>query len=140
MNDLIKNIGKVHASKIGLERAMRVPDLKDVDANVYLRERILQADRMERNGENWYAYADNHIFIVDANTYEVISAKYIKATCITTIYFNDASKNVYAELSPDDLEYLAKRFAKRIYRDCMRDIAEEKQKQRECQNVKTTEE
>ena len=36
---------------------------------------------------------------------------------ISVIYFNDKSKNIYADLSPDKEQ--AKRLSKRIYKDAM---------------------
>lgn len=44
---------------------------------------------------------------------------------ITIIYFNDQSKNIYAELPPDKEQ--AKRLSKRIYKDAMTVIASRKQ-------------
>ena len=43
---------------------------------------------------------------------------------ITIIYFNDQSKNIYAELPPDKEQ--AKRLSKRIYKDTMTAIASER--------------
>ncbi len=43
---------------------------------------------------------------------------------ITIIYFNDQSKNIYAELPPDKEQ--AKRLSKRIYKDAMTAIASER--------------
>ncbi len=43
---------------------------------------------------------------------------------ITVIYFNDQSKNIYAELPPDKEQ--AKRLSKRIYKDVMTAIASER--------------
>ena len=42
----------------------------------------------------------------------------------TIIYFNDQSKNIYAELPPDKEQ--AKRLSKRIYKDAMTAIASER--------------
>ena len=43
---------------------------------------------------------------------------------ITIIYFNDQSKNIYAELPPDKEQ--AKRLSKRIYKDAMTALASER--------------
>ena len=43
---------------------------------------------------------------------------------ISIIYFNDKSKNIYAELPPDKEQ--AKRLSKRIYKDAMTAIASER--------------
>ena len=43
---------------------------------------------------------------------------------ITIIYFNDQSKNIYAELPPDKEQ--AKRLSKRIYKDTMTALASER--------------
>ncbi len=43
---------------------------------------------------------------------------------ITVIYFNDNSKNIYAELPPDNEQ--AKRLSKRIYKSAMTALAEKK--------------
>ncbi len=42
----------------------------------------------------------------------------------TIIYFNDQSKNIYAELPPDKEQ--AKRLSKRIYKDAMTALASER--------------
>ncbi len=44
---------------------------------------------------------------------------------ITIIYFNDQSKNIYAELPPDKEQ--AKRLSKRIYKDAMTALASREQ-------------
>ncbi len=43
---------------------------------------------------------------------------------ISVIYFNDQSKNIYAEQPPDKEQ--AKRLSKRIYKDAMTAIASER--------------
>lgn len=43
---------------------------------------------------------------------------------ISVIYFNDQSKNIYAELPPDREQ--AKRLSKRIYKDAMTALASER--------------
>ena len=43
---------------------------------------------------------------------------------ITVIYFNDQSKNIYAKLPPDKEQ--AKRLSKRIYKDAMTAIVNER--------------
>ena len=43
---------------------------------------------------------------------------------ITIIYFDDQSKNIYAELPPDKEQ--AKRLSKRIYKDTMTALASER--------------
>ena len=126
MNDLIKNIDKVHTIKAGLERVSRVEELKDIDVNAYFREQILNADKIERDGENWLAYVGNTIFTINAE-YTIITATPIKPPeGLFVIDFNDKSKNCgNATLG----KYHAQRLAKRIYRDAMRDIAEQKKKE-----------
>ena len=47
---------------------------------------------------------------------------------ITVIYFNDKSKNMYAELPPDREQ--AKRLSKRIYKDAMTALASREQSPR----------
>lgn len=44
---------------------------------------------------------------------------------ITVIYFNDKSKNIYAELPPDKEQ--AKRLSKRIYKTAMTALASREQ-------------
>ncbi len=44
---------------------------------------------------------------------------------ITVIYFNDKSRNIYAELPPDKEQ--AKRLSKRIYKDTMTALASREQ-------------
>ena len=80
-NELIKNIDKLHTTKMGAERIKRNLGLGDTDAVEWCRSRILD-DRVaiERHGKNWYVHIDGCIITVNASSYTIITAHREKNT------------------------------------------------------------
>ncbi len=74
MNDLIKNIDKLHTTQMGAERIKRNLKL-DGDAVVWCKIKILSGGaEICRQGKNWYAAADNCVITVNAHSYTIITA------------------------------------------------------------------
>lgn len=55
MNDLIKNIDKLHTTELGIERIRNNLSIKTDDVVEYCRKMIMTKNAIiERNGKNWY--------------------------------------------------------------------------------------
>ncbi|MBD5521654.1 MAG: DUF3781 domain-containing protein [Lachnospiraceae bacterium] len=75
MNDLIKNIDKLHTTEMGIERIKRNLSLETDDVVAWCKEKILNNDALiERLGKNWYATVDNCKITVNAHSYTIITA------------------------------------------------------------------
>lgn len=79
MNDLIKNIEKLHTTKLGVERIKRNLIIEPDDVIQWCKLKILDDDTtIERRGKNWYAAAGDCIITVNAYSYTIITAHKIK--------------------------------------------------------------
>ncbi|MDE6662893.1 MAG: DUF3781 domain-containing protein [Lachnospiraceae bacterium] len=75
MNDLIKNIDKLHTTEMGIERIKRNLSIETADVVSWCKEKILNKDTLiERLGKNWYATVDNCKITVNAHSYTIITA------------------------------------------------------------------
>ena len=75
MNDLIKNINKLHTTEMGVERIKRNLSIETDDVVSWCKEKILSNDAsIERLGKNWYAAVDNCKITVNAHSYTIITA------------------------------------------------------------------
>ncbi len=79
MNDLMKNIEKLHTTKLGEERIKRNLIIEADDVIQWCKLKILDDDTtIERRGKNWYAAAGDCIITVNAYSYTIITAHKIK--------------------------------------------------------------
>jgi hypothetical protein len=74
MHELIKNIGLLHTTELGIERIKRNLGLTTDDVVAWCRQSILSAENIQRKGKNWYVYADKSVITVNAHSYTVITA------------------------------------------------------------------
>lgn len=75
MNELIKNIDKLHTTEMGVERIKRNLSIETDDVVAWCKEKILNKDALiERLGKNWYATVDNCKITVNAHSYTIITA------------------------------------------------------------------
>lgn len=75
MNDLIDNIGKLHTTKLGVERIKRNLCLDTDDVVAWCRQIILSHNcSITRNGKNWYANINGCEITVNAHSYTIITA------------------------------------------------------------------
>ncbi len=75
MNDLIKNIDKLHTTEMGVERIKRNLSLETDDVVAWCKEKILNEYAIiERLGKNWYATVGNCKITVNAHSYTIITA------------------------------------------------------------------
>jgi hypothetical protein len=85
MNDLLENICKIHTTDIGIMRIKRNLGIEVINAVNWCKKRIKKADKIIKNGKNWYIYVWDIIITINAN-YTIITAhKKIKRkrTCCT---------------------------------------------------------
>ncbi|MCM1288061.1 MAG: DUF3781 domain-containing protein [Clostridium sp.] len=74
-NDLLKNLDKLHTTKLGIERIKGNLSLDTDDAVEWCKAKIRSADALvTRNGKNWYVNADNYIITVNAHSHTIITA------------------------------------------------------------------
>ena len=79
MNDLIKNIDKLHTTEMGVTRIKRNLSIDTEDVVLWCRMRILDENaHIERKGKNWYATADDCIITINAHSYTIITAHKLK--------------------------------------------------------------
>lgn len=75
MNDLVKNIDKIHTTEMGIERIKRNLSIETDDVVAWCKEKILSKDAIiERLGKNWYATVDTCKITVNARSYTIITA------------------------------------------------------------------
>ncbi len=81
MNDLIKNIDRLHTTEMGVTRIKKNLSIDTDDVVAWCRMRILdEAAVIERRGKNWYiSFNDDTlhfagIITVNAHSYTVITA------------------------------------------------------------------
>lgn len=74
-DELIKNIDKLHATEMGVERIKRNLGLTNCDAVEWCRSKIMDKRAIiGRQGKNWYAQIDGCIITVNASSYTIITA------------------------------------------------------------------
>jgi len=71
--ELLQNIDKLHTTKMGLERISKNLNINCPVVN-YCKALVLQSNKIERMGKNWYVYADNAIITINAHSYTIITA------------------------------------------------------------------
>ena len=75
MNDLIKNIDRLHTTKMGIVRIKRNLSIVTDDVVQWCRAKILNEGAiMKRRGKNWYIRMDDCELTVHACSYTVITA------------------------------------------------------------------
>lgn len=78
MNELLSNIDKIHTTELGIVRISRNLSLEVDDVVSWCKSQIKHANSIIRRGKNWYAYTDNTIITINANSYTIITAHKIK--------------------------------------------------------------
>ena len=75
MNEMIKNLEKIHTTKMGTERIKRNLKLETNDVVGYCKARIMDKDcKMERKGKNWYCKFHPIRLTIHATSYTIITA------------------------------------------------------------------
>lgn len=79
MNDLQKNIDKLHTTELGKMRIIKNLSLKNVDAINWCKQKILSSTAtITRQGKNWYVIVDNVKITINAHSYTIITAHKLK--------------------------------------------------------------
>jgi hypothetical protein len=73
MNDLIKNIDKIHTTELGIIRIKKNLGLKTDDVVSWCKKKIKKADEIVKNGKNWYVYIDDNVLTINAKSYTIIT-------------------------------------------------------------------
>jgi hypothetical protein len=74
MNDLLKNINKIHTTSLGIMRIKKNLKLETMDVVNWCKKKIKNANNIIREGKNWYVHKENIILTINANTYTIITA------------------------------------------------------------------
>jgi hypothetical protein len=74
MNDLTKNMDKIHTTELGMERIRRNLDLSADDVVNWCRQKIEKTDKIVRKGKNWYVDTGDSVITVNAHSYTIITA------------------------------------------------------------------
>ena len=73
MNDLLTNLNKIHTTDLGIIRIKKNLDLETNDVVGWCKNKIKNAEKIIKNGKNWYIYKGNAIITVNANSYTIIT-------------------------------------------------------------------
>lgn len=72
---LLKNLGKIHTTPMGVERIRRNLELTDTDVVEFCKSKIAAPNgNIYRQGKNWYCEIDGSIITVNAKSYTIITA------------------------------------------------------------------
>jgi len=88
-NELIKNIDKLHTTKLGSGRIKQNLGIETDDVVEWCKQQIKQADDILRSGKNWYVHTDDSVITVNAHSYTIITAHKITAKEIKTEGFTE---------------------------------------------------
>jgi hypothetical protein len=74
MNELIKNINKIHTTELGEIRIIKNLELETNDVVEWCKNEIKIFDKIMKKGKNWYIHKGNIIITINANSYTIITA------------------------------------------------------------------
>ena len=76
---LLSNIGKIHTTKMGIDRIKRNLKLDTNDVVNYCKNKVLDKDcNIYKQGKNWYCEIDSIKIIINSYSYTIITAHTIK--------------------------------------------------------------
>ena len=76
---LLSNIGKIHTTKMGIDRIKRNLKLDTNDVVNYCKNKVLDKDcNIYKKGKNWYCEIDNIKITINSYSYTIITAHTIK--------------------------------------------------------------
>ena len=76
---LLSNLGKIHTTKMGIDRIKRILNLDTSDVVNYCKNKILDKDcNIYKQGKNWYCEIDNIKITINSYSYTIITAHTIK--------------------------------------------------------------
>lgn len=72
---LLKNIDKIHTTKMGVDRIKKNLDLDNIDVVEYCKKKVLDENcSIYKQGKNWYCEIDNIIITINSYSYTIITA------------------------------------------------------------------
>lgn len=79
-SDLLKNIDKIHTTKLGINRIKKNLKLNaDIDIITYCKNKIINSNsNIYKKGKNWYIEIDNIKITINSYSYTIITAHLIK--------------------------------------------------------------
>ena len=76
---LLYNIGKIHTTKMGIDRIKRNLKLDTNDVVDYCKNKVLDKDcNIHKQGKNWYCEIDNIKITINSYSYTIITSHTIK--------------------------------------------------------------
>lgn len=73
-NDLITNLDKLHTTELGYERIRKNLSLSCADVIAWCKQKIENAEIINRKGKNWYVHTDGIVLTINAYSYTIITA------------------------------------------------------------------
>ena len=77
-HELLSNLDKIHTTEMGKLRISRNLELEAENAVQWCVSKTRRADRIIRNGKNWYVYAGRVVITINARSFTIITAHKIK--------------------------------------------------------------
>ncbi len=75
MNDLLKNIDRIHTTKLGIERIKKNLKLEIEDVVTYCKNIIINKDCIiNKKGKNYYCKLKNTTITINSYSYTIITA------------------------------------------------------------------
>jgi len=78
MNELLRNLNKIHTIELGILRIKKNLELETKDVVKWCKNKIKNSVKIIKKGKNWYINIENIIFTVNVNSYTIITAHRIK--------------------------------------------------------------
>ena len=72
--DLIKNLDKIHTTELGALRIRKNLSLDTLDIISWCKNKIQNAESIDRKGKNWYVVVDGCILTINAYSFTIITA------------------------------------------------------------------
>jgi 8-oxo-dGTP diphosphatase len=73
-DELLFNLDRLHTTELGMERIGKNLNLDVTDIAAWCKEKIENANNIIKKGKNWYVYADNIVFTINALSFTIITA------------------------------------------------------------------
>ncbi len=72
--DLIKNLDKIHTTELGTLRIKKNLSLDTPDLISWCKNKVQNAESINRKGKNWYVAVDGYILTINAYSFTIITA------------------------------------------------------------------
>ena len=72
--DLIKNLDKIHVTELGALRIRKNLSLDTLDIISWCKNKVQNAESIDRKGKNWYVVVDGCILTINAYSFTIITA------------------------------------------------------------------